>query len=64
MQVLELIVNRLSAFEGDQFFTESDTIEQVDDLGSGCYGLHLRSKYQAISPHSTLTTSSRAWSTT
>lgn len=46
MQVLELIVNRLSAFEGDQFFTESDTIEQVDDLGSGCYGLHLRSKYQ------------------
>lgn len=46
MQVLELIVNRLSALEGDQFFTESDTIEQVDDLGSNCYGLHLKRKYE------------------
>lgn len=46
MKVLELIVNRLSALEGDQFFTESDTIEKVDYLGDGCYGLHLRSKYE------------------
>ena len=46
MKVLELIVNRLSAIEDDQFFTESDTIEKVDYLGDGCYGLHLRSKYE------------------
>ena len=44
-EVLELIVNRLSAIEGDQLLTESDTIESVDDLGGGCYGLHLRSKW-------------------
>lgn len=46
MEVLELIVNRLSALEGDQLFTESDTIEQVDELGDNCYGLHLKSKYE------------------
>ena len=45
MQVMELIVNRLSALEGDQLLTESDTIESVDDLGDSCYGLHLRSKW-------------------
>lgn len=45
MRVMELIVNRLSAQEGDTFFTESDTIESVEFLGDGCYGLHLRSKY-------------------
>ncbi len=45
MRVMELIVNRLSAQEGDTFFTESDTIESVDSLGDDCYGLHLRSKY-------------------
>ena len=47
MRVMELIVNRLSAQEGDTFFTESDTIESVDSLGDGCYGLHLRSKYSS-----------------
>ena len=46
MKVLELIVNRLSALEGDQIFTESDTIEKVIDLGNNCYGLQLRSKYK------------------
>lgn len=45
MKVLELIVNRLSALEGDQYFTESDTIERIDDLGDSTYGLHLKSKY-------------------
>ena len=45
MRVMELIVNRLSAQEGDTFFTESDTIESIDNLGDNCYGLHLRSKY-------------------
>lgn len=46
LEVLELLVNRLSAIEGDQVLTEADTIERVDDLGDGCYGLHLRSKWE------------------
>lgn len=46
MKVMELIVNRLSALEGDQLFTESDTIEKVSYLGDNCYGLKLRSKYK------------------
>ena len=45
-ECLELIVNRLSAIEGDQILTEADTIESVDDLGNNCYGLHLRSKWE------------------
>lgn len=45
MEVLELIVNRLSAIEGDQLLTESDTIESVVDLGNGVYGLYLREKW-------------------
>ena len=44
-ECLELIVNRLSAIEGDQILTEADTIESVNDLGNNCYGLHLRSKW-------------------
>ena len=44
-ECLELIVNRLSAIEGEQILTEADTIESVDDLGNNCYGLHLRSKW-------------------
>lgn len=44
-ECLELIINRLSAIEGDQILTEGDTIESVDDLGDGCYGLHLKSKW-------------------
>lgn len=44
-ECLELIINRLSAIEGDQILTEGDTIERVDDLGNNCYGLHLRSKW-------------------
>ena len=43
-ECLELIINRLSAIEGDQLLTEADTIDSVDDLGDNCYGLHLRSK--------------------
>jgi hypothetical protein len=46
MEVLELVVNRLSAIEGDQLLTEADTIESVDNLGDNCYGLHLRSKWE------------------
>ena len=44
-ECLELIINRLSAIEGDQLLTESDTIDRIDDLGNDCYGLHLRSKW-------------------
>lgn len=44
-ECLELIINRLSAIEGDQLLTEADTIDSVDDLGDNCYGLYLRSKW-------------------
>lgn len=44
-EAVELIINRLSALEGDQLFTEADTIDSVDDLGNGAYGLHLHPKY-------------------
>ena len=44
-ECLELIINRLSAIEGDQLLTETDTIESVDDLGDNCFGLHLKSKW-------------------
>lgn len=44
-ECMELIINRLSAIEGDQLLTEADTIESVDDLGNNCYGLHLKSKW-------------------
>ena len=44
-ECVELIINRLSAIEGDQLLTEADTIESIDDLGDGCYGLHLKSKW-------------------
>ena len=45
-ECMELIINRLSAIEGDQILTEADTIESLDDLGDKCYGLHLRSKWE------------------
>lgn len=44
-EVVQLIVNRLRAIEGDVLLTESDTIESVDDLSNSCYGLHLKSKW-------------------
>lgn len=44
-EAVELIINRLSAIEGDQLLTEADTIDSIDDLGNGTYGLHLHSKY-------------------
>lgn len=45
MEVLELIVNRQSALEGDQILTESDTIESVEGLGGNTYRLNLRRKW-------------------
>lgn len=45
-ECMELIINRLSAIEGDQLLTEADTIEKVDDLGKGLYGLHFKRKWE------------------
>lgn len=45
-EAVELIINRLSAIEGDQLLTEADTIDSIDDLGNNCYGLHLHSKWE------------------
>lgn len=45
LQVMELIVNRLSALEGDQILTEADTIESVEVLENGLYRLHLQEKW-------------------
>ena len=44
-EAVELIINRLSAIEGDQLLTEANTIDSIDDLGNGAYGLHLHSKW-------------------
>lgn len=44
-EAVELIINRLSAVEGEQIFTESDTIDRVVDLGNNIYGLYLHSKW-------------------
>ena len=51
LEVLELIVNRLSAIEGDQVLTESDTVESIEELtdadssGNAVYRLHLKDKW-------------------
>jgi hypothetical protein len=50
MEVMELIVNRLSAIEGDQLLTEADSIESVETItnadGTDTYRLHLKSKWE------------------
>ena len=46
LEVMELIINRLSAIAGDQILTEADTIETVDDLGDGLYRLKLKEKWE------------------
>ena len=45
-ECLEIIINKLSTIEGDQLLTESDTIERVEELGSGRYRLYLKPKYE------------------
>lgn len=45
LEVLELIVNRLQAIEGDTVLTESDQIVGVTDLGGGSYKLKLKAKW-------------------
>lgn len=46
VEVMDMIVNRQQALEGDQILTESDTIETVEDLGYGTYRLNLRRKWE------------------
>lgn len=46
LEVLELLVNRLSAIEGDQLLTEADTIERVVHIEGDVYGLYLRPKWE------------------
>lgn len=45
LEVLELIINRLQAIEGDTVLTESDQITEVTDLGGGNYKLKLKEKW-------------------
>ena len=45
-EAVELIINRLSAIEGDQLLTEADTIDSVTDIGDNCYRLKLHSKWE------------------
>lgn len=45
MEVMELIVNRLSAIEGDQLLTEADTIESVTANPDGTFTLKLQEKW-------------------
>ena len=45
-ECLEIIINKLSTVEGDQLLTESDTIERVQELGSGRYRLYYKPKYE------------------
>lgn len=45
MEVLELIVNRLSAIQGDQLFTEGDTIEECTLNTDGTYTLKLKEEW-------------------
>ncbi|MGM9871318.1 MAG: hypothetical protein ACI31E_05950 [Muribaculaceae bacterium] len=58
LEVMELIINRLSALEGDQLLTESDSVESVTDNGDGTLSLSLRSKWDgyftAITPGTVL----------
>ena len=45
LKVMELIYNRLSALEGDYVFTESGSIDAVEDLGEKTYRLTIRKRW-------------------
>ena len=45
-EAVELIINRLTAIDGDQLLTEGDTIDRVEDLGDDTYGLYLHPKWE------------------
>lgn len=46
LEVLELIINRLSARQGDELFTESDTIESFSQRADGTYDLQLKKQHE------------------
>jgi hypothetical protein len=46
LEVLELIINRLSARQGDELFTESDTIESFSVRADGTYDLVLKKQHE------------------
>lgn len=53
MTVFELIINRLRALDGDQVFTEADTVERVEDqtpeetdIYKKVYRLHLKDEWE------------------
>nr|DAR12941.1 MAG TPA: Minor structural protein 4, Minor, Lactococcus lactis, Siphoviridae, nanobody [Caudoviricetes sp.] len=45
LSVAELLINRLSAIEGDTVLTESGVIDQVEKRGHSTYRLHLRKRW-------------------
>lgn len=45
MKVMELIINRISAVESDFNFTESGTIDKVEELEPGTYLLTIRKRW-------------------
>lgn len=45
LKIRELIMNRLSAMEGDTVFTEAGTIDAIEDLGETTYRLTLRKRW-------------------
>lgn len=45
LKIRELIMNRLSAMEGDTVFTEAGTIDAIEDLGANTYRLTLRKRW-------------------
>ena len=46
MEILELIINRLRAVDGDLLLTEGDTVESVEMLGEGMYRLKLKEQWE------------------
>jgi hypothetical protein len=45
MKVMELIINRVSAVESDYNFTESGTIDEVEEIDPGTYLLTIRKRW-------------------
>lgn len=45
LEVVELLVNRMRAQEGDTMFTDNDQIDKVEDGGNGTYILSLKQKF-------------------
>lgn len=46
LEVLELIINRLTARQADEMFTESDTIESITVRDDGTYDIKVREQYE------------------